>query len=118
MPPLRERADDVLLLTRTFLAQLGRRHGRTPLELPEETRTALLEHPWRGNVRELENVIQRALVLHVDGCITAADIVLDTGRSLQMRPAWLDQRAMPFGLKEGAAWVASAGSSFRSIKPT
>jgi DNA-binding NtrC family response regulator len=54
-------------------------------------------------VRELENVIQRALVLHVDGCITPADIVLDTGRSLQMRPAWLDRPATPTGGKERVA---------------
>lgn len=79
MPPLRERADDVLLLTRTFLAQLGRRHGRTPLELPEETRIALLEHPWRGNVRELENTLERALLLTDGKALEPASLDLQRG---------------------------------------
>jgi len=39
----------------------------------------------------------------VNGCITPADIVLDTGRSLQMRPAWLDRHAMPVSGKERVA---------------
>ena len=100
--PLCGRPHDILPLAVGLLRRHAEAGATIPWMTPEAAR--VLEcHDWPGNVRELENVIQRALVLHVDGCITAADIVLDTGRSLQMRPAWLDQRAMPFGLKEGAA---------------
>ena len=63
MPPLLEREDDVLLLARTFLQQLGQRHGRRVLRLPDATRQALLQHAWPGNVRELENALERALLL-------------------------------------------------------
>ncbi len=100
--PLRERPDDILPLAVGLL----RRHVEAGKAIPWITleATAILErHDWPGNVRELENVIQRALVLHVDGCITPADIVLDTGRSLQMRPAWLDRPATPTGGKERVA---------------
>ena len=100
--PLCGRPHDILPLAVGLLRRHAEAGATIPWMTPEAAR--VLEcHDWPGNVRELENVIQRALVLHVDGCITAADIVLDTGRSLQMRPAWLDQRTMPFGLKEGAA---------------
>ena len=100
--PLRERPHDILPLAVGML----RRHAEAGNAIPWMTQeaTAVLErHEWPGNVRELENVIQRALVLHVNGCITPADIVLDTGRSLQMRPAWLDRHAMPVSGKERVA---------------
>jgi two-component system response regulator FlrC len=90
--PLRDRPDDILPLAVGLL----RRHAETGAAMPWMTpdAVAVLErHDWPGNVRELENVIQRALVLGEGGVITAADIILDTGRSLQMRPAWLDRQA-------------------------
>ncbi len=97
MPPLRERADDVLLLTRTFLAQLGRRHGRTPLELPEETRQALLAHAWRGNVRELENTLERALLLTDGQALEPACLDLQRGdRDDLEHPADAPAAAGPF----------------------
>lgn len=100
--PLRDRPHDILPLAVGLL----HRHADTPMALPWITPEAvevLERHDWPGNVRELENVIQRALVLHIDGCITPADIVLDTGRSLQMRPAWLDHHAAPITGKERVA---------------
>lgn len=100
--PLRDRPQDILPL----VVGLLRRHVETGSAIPWMTpeATELLErHDWPGNVRELENVIQRALVLHANGCITPADIVLDNGRSLQMRPAWLDRHAVPVTAKERVA---------------
>ena len=100
--PLRERPHDILPLAVGLLRRHAEAGSAIPWMTPEAT--AVLErHDWPGNVRELENVIQRALVLHVNGCITPADIILDTGRSLQMRPAWLDRHAMPVGAKERVA---------------
>ncbi|MDA0962134.1 MAG: sigma 54-interacting transcriptional regulator [Proteobacteria bacterium] len=100
--PLRERPQDIVPLAVGLLRRHAEAGHAIPWMTPEAT--AVLErHDWPGNVRELENVIQRALVLHVDGCITASDIVLDTGRSLQMRPAWLDRPAMPITGKERVA---------------
>ncbi|MBL6721390.1 MAG: sigma-54-dependent Fis family transcriptional regulator [Planctomycetes bacterium] len=99
MPPLRQRADDVLLLTRTFLAQLARRHGRAPLELPEETRQALLAHGWRGNVRELENTLERALLLTDGRALEPASLDLqrgDAGGAERPSPAGAPTASGPF----------------------
>ncbi|MBK7861338.1 MAG: sigma 54-dependent Fis family transcriptional regulator [Archangiaceae bacterium] len=57
IPPLRDRKEDVPLLVRAFVAQMG----RGDFELPEELRKKLLDYHWPGNVRELRNVIERAL---------------------------------------------------------
>lgn len=100
--PLRDRPHDILPLAVGLL----RRHAESTAMIPWITPEAvdLLErHEWPGNVRELENVVQRALVLHVNGCITPADIILDTGRSLQMRPDWLDRNALSASGKERVA---------------
>lgn len=45
---------------------------------------ALMAHDWPGNVRELENVVQRALVLHENAEITAADIMINAGNSIDL----------------------------------
>jgi two-component system response regulator FlrC len=100
--PLRDRPDDILPLAVGFL----NRHADASMALPWMTPEAVkvLEgHDWQGNVRELENVIQRSLVLHNGGCITPADIVLDTGPSMQIRSAWLDLHAAPIAGEESIA---------------
>lgn len=100
--PLRERPEDILPLAVGLL----RRHSEGTAMIPWMTPEAvdvLERHDWPGNVRELENVIQRALVLHVNGCITPADIILDTGRSLQIRPDWLDRHDLSAAGKERVA---------------
>lgn len=62
LPPLRERREDIVPLARHFCDRLGRRLGR-PLALSAEALAWLEQEPWRGNVRELENAIERAAVL-------------------------------------------------------
>ena len=59
VPPLRERPADIPLLARHFARELSG-EGQPPVFSPDAI-TALLAHPWRGNVRELRNVIERAL---------------------------------------------------------
>jgi transcriptional regulator with GAF, ATPase, and Fis domain len=63
IPPLRERAGDVLRLASHFLAAHGRSEGKPGVRLSPEAERLLEAHPWPGNVRELENEIQRALAL-------------------------------------------------------
>ncbi len=66
VPPLRERGDDVLLLTRHFLSLASVRHEKQITSLSPEATDLLMKHHWPGNVRELQNVIERA-VLACDG---------------------------------------------------
>jgi two-component system response regulator AtoC len=62
VPPLRERREEIPLLASRFLARFNKQYGRTK-QLSSETVTRLVEHSWSGNVRELENVIRRMVVL-------------------------------------------------------
>ncbi|PWT81265.1 MAG: Fis family transcriptional regulator [Blastocatellia bacterium] len=63
IPPLRERKDDIPLLTQHFLGKYGDENKKTALEVTPEALDLLIAYDWPGNVRELENVIERAVVL-------------------------------------------------------
>jgi two-component system response regulator AtoC len=63
VPPLRDRRDDIPLLARHFADQIAQRLGRPSPELPATALARLGAYPWLGNVRELRNVIERALIL-------------------------------------------------------
>jgi transcriptional regulator with GAF, ATPase, and Fis domain len=76
MPALRERGDDVLLLATHFARELGARMGRSDAGLARDAREALLAHAWPGNIRELGNAIERALILSDGGLLTAAQLGL------------------------------------------
>jgi formate hydrogenlyase transcriptional activator len=63
LPPLRERRDDIPRLVRHFTQKFARRMGRKIETIPAEAMEALAAYPWPGNIRELENVIERAAIL-------------------------------------------------------
>ncbi len=74
VPPLRERLDDIPIIAAEFLAELNRRTGRGPWNLPARTVDRLRAHHWPGNVRELINTLERATILSLDGDL---DVQLD-----------------------------------------
>jgi two-component system, NtrC family, response regulator PilR len=76
VPPLRARGDDILELARHILAKLAPRVGISVPELSSAACEALLAHAFPGNVRELENTLERALALCEGGRIEAGDIQL------------------------------------------
>src|SRR5262252_2763358 len=63
IPPLRERASDIPLLAKFFLSRFARRFGRQVDTISAETMDRLMSYSWPGNIRELQNVIERAVVL-------------------------------------------------------
>jgi two-component system NtrC family response regulator len=76
LPPLRERREDIPLLVDHFLAAFARKNGKSIRGLTREARDALLRYDYPGNVRELENVIERAVVLARDDVIGIGDLPL------------------------------------------
>jgi len=63
IPPLRERPKDIPLLVQHFVREAARRMNKTVHTVPSETMAALTQYHWPGNIRELENVIERAVIL-------------------------------------------------------
>ena len=75
-PSLRERTDDIPLLAEAILARLAQRSGTRPLVLSAPVQAALRSYPFPGNVRELENVLERAVALAASGKLEPEDLML------------------------------------------
>ena len=89
VPPLRERLDDVAPLALRFLEQICRELGREPLRMTQKQLSALKQHDWPGNIRELKNVIERA-VISSTGDRLRLDLAMPyaaAGKQLPIEPA-------------------------------
>jgi DNA-binding NtrC family response regulator len=92
VPPLRERPEDVTALVACFLARYGDRGDGARVQIAPDALSALQAYPWPGNVRQLENVIHRGVVLCHDDLIRVEDIIVEPGDAASTRPADLDLR--------------------------
>ena len=83
VPPLKDRGEDILLLADHFLNRLGEECDIEPPVLSQEANRALLHYAYPGNVRELENILERAFTLCEDDTIMPADLYLNDGAQTQ-----------------------------------
>jgi DNA-binding NtrC family response regulator/tetratricopeptide (TPR) repeat protein len=75
IPPLRERREDIPVLVERFFETAVRELGRVPRGFSREVLKALMDAPWRGNIRELEKLVRRLVVLAEDGDLIRADLL-------------------------------------------
>ena len=76
LPPLRKRKDDIPLLASHFIEKYNRIDKRTVKGLTEEAMQALMSMPWKGNVRELENIVERAILMCKGDLIDTKDLFM------------------------------------------
>lgn len=74
LPPLRERREDIPLLVNHFLLKLSARVNRKGVTVPPETMERLIAYDWPGNIRELENILERTLVLSRGDALLPSDL--------------------------------------------
>jgi two-component system, NtrC family, nitrogen regulation response regulator NtrX len=74
VPPLRERAEDIPMLIRHFLNQLGRENNRRPKQVTPAAMEVMRRYRWRGNIRELRNTIERMIIMTEGETIDVADL--------------------------------------------
>jgi len=90
IPPLRARPEEIEPLARRFLAQAAAAAGRAPPTLAADAVARLRGHAWPGNIRELRNVVERALILGDGDAIAAADLPLgSSGAAASSAPSGL-----------------------------
>jgi DNA-binding NtrC family response regulator len=90
IPPLRARRDDVDALVDYFLLRFSRELGRGPLSIADDARAALRAYDWPGNIRELQNCIERAAILCDRNLIGVRDLGLQTDGSREGLQELLD----------------------------
>jgi formate hydrogenlyase transcriptional activator len=108
LPPLRERREDIPALVTHFAEILGRRVGRRIDHVPPETMLALSSYDWPGNIRELQNLIERAVILSVDGVLPNPLLTARTQRmSVFPAPTTLmdSERVLILRTLEAVGWV-------------
>jgi transcriptional regulator with GAF, ATPase, and Fis domain len=80
LPPLRERADDVPLLARYFMNKFAKKMGKDIRRISEDAMTALISYSWPGNIRELGNAMERAVVVAENDEIMREDLPVEIAK--------------------------------------
>jgi formate hydrogenlyase transcriptional activator len=83
LPPLRARSEDIPALVTHFVETFGRRMNKEIEHIPSETMSALRSYPWPGNIRELQNLIERAVILSNQGVLSNPLLTLLTAGTQQ-----------------------------------
>jgi DNA-binding NtrC family response regulator len=103
LPPLRERGDDVLLLADSFVRALAAKMGRSDVSLSRDAVELLRRHLWPGNIRELQNAIERGLITCEGALVTAAHLAISLPSErtiLRQQPEPVRPAASPVDLHE------------------
>jgi len=87
LPPLRERREDIQPLTQQFLNKFAERMHKPVLEIATDAKKALMEYPFPGNVRELENTIERAVALSLGGELRLVHLPVEYSKTMPVAPA-------------------------------
>jgi NtrC-family two-component system response regulator AlgB len=96
MPALRARHEDILPLAHHYLALFSRKQSRPTLSFSSEAEQAMLSHPWPGNLRELRNAVERAVILASGSVLSPFDLGVSIDRSAEQ------ERSMDRGARVGA----------------
>ncbi|MGP8267643.1 MAG: sigma 54-interacting transcriptional regulator [Beijerinckiaceae bacterium] len=90
IPPLRERNQDIPLLAKHFLAKYTATHGKKLRDFTDKAKRALLSYPWPGNIRELQNMIERGVILAQNGARIEVSHLFSSYSDDQIRELGLD----------------------------
>jgi Nif-specific regulatory protein len=128
MPALRERQEDIPDLARFLVDKIARQQGRM-LTITDSAIRVLMRHPWPGNVREMENCLERSAIMSADGVI-AQDVIELNGAGSRgasapapLAPAAdldapdLDERERVIAALEQAGWVQAKAARLLGMTP-
>ena len=108
LPPLRERREDIVPLARHFVVSFSRRIGKQINDIPQETLAAFRAYDWPGNIRELQNLIERAIILSDNGVlpnplpVSPGEVITVTSAQRTLKGS---ERDLILETLSGAGWV-------------
>jgi len=123
IPPLRDRHGDAVLLANFFLKRYGAQYSRAFKGFTSDALAAIRQHPWRGNVRELENRVKRAAVMSEGPLVNARDLDLAAPEgvvSLDLREARrrAERDAIEMALAQAEGNISKAAKMLGVSRPT
>jgi len=118
LPPLRERREDIPALVTHFIEIYGSRMSRQIQHIPPTTMSALMSYPWPGNIRELQNLIERAVIL-ADRGVLPNPLTASQENLIRVTPARRtfndSQRAVIFQALRAADWVIGGSQGAAAV---
>jgi len=118
IPPLRERRDDIPALAQNFLNKYSSEVRKGPLAISDEAMDILMKSPWKGNVRELENVIERAVIYADGGVIRAKDLGISEASVLDALAEHVPMDAPLHDVAAAATRIAESRRIKQALKQT
>ena len=124
VPPLRARGGDVDLIAREFLRRFGSQHGRPGLTFAPDAVRALNAHGWPGNIRELQNRVQRAAIMAEGKRVSAADLELEDAadarrpRTLKEAREQIERDLVEAALGRNGGKITAAAHELGVSRPT
>ncbi len=122
LPPLRERKEDIVPLSERFIAQFAQKYHRPVQELDESARQVLESSRWSGNIRELQNCIEKAVILSEGTALTAKDIQPDarpaSGIGLQDIDDEGEERTVREAVRRSGGNISAAARMLGVSRPT
>jgi two-component system NtrC family response regulator len=124
VPALRERSDDVLMIAKEFLHRFGAAHGKPRMAFAPDAIRALTLHQWTGNVRELQNRVQRAVIMADGKRVTASDLELTAalqvavGQTLREAREQLERGIVQEALRRHRGKITAAAVELGVSRPT
>ena len=117
LPPLREREDDIPLLAEYFVRKFAERQGKVIDQIPDEVMELLKFHDWPGNIRELQNFIERAVIMTTGRVLRAnmSDLVTQDAASRPVRTLVDAERAHIMATLRETDWVVGGRRGAASI---
>ena len=122
LPALRERREDIVPLAERFLSQFAQKYHRTLEGMDATAREALEAHRWSGNIRELQNVMEKAVILSEGSILTGKDIQLESSRgsagSLKAISEAEEERLVRDALQRHGGNISAAAKMLGVSRPT
>lgn len=124
LPSLRDRGDDIILVAREFLQRFASQNDRKSLSFAPDALRALLRHPWLGNIRELQNRVQRAVIMADGKKITPKDLEIedsatgDESATLKNGREKTEKEMVQDALKRNRGRISAAAMELGISRPT
>jgi two-component system, NtrC family, response regulator AtoC len=123
IPPLRERKEDILPLVEFFIDHYNRRFKKSVRGITDETRRLLVSHNWPGNIRELRNAIERAMILEDEPLLRPVYLPFSVGQSggltaFERTTSPNDGMRLPDGRSLPRLYIPQGGTSLEEVERT
>ena len=118
LPPLRERKEDIVPLAELFLGRFAQKYHRQMIGISPEAAEVLKGHRWGGNIRELQNCIEKAVILSDGKELTAEDIQLDSRPENPLRNDAEEERLVRDAMQRSRGNISAAAKLLGVSRPT